>query len=222
MKQLEGSYPQTEISVIGDNVMQNDLLSSFVEKHTGLRCSQLPSIDLADPDQDALREGKVLLIDSRGRDFYHLWDNIDPTSDLNSSGCFLTIFNLDPDPEIGLEAVEKGIQGVFYCSEPIETIPKGIRAILDGELWFSRRTMSRYLMSKIDTQERAPDLEVPLTKREKEIFAKLYVGQSNTEIADHFSISYNTVKTHVFRIYRKINAGNRFQATLWAARHLNA
>ena len=45
-------------------------------------------------------------------------------------------------------------------------------------------------------------------------------GLSNQEIAESLCISYHTVKTHVYNIYQKIDAPDRFQATLWAAKHL--
>lgn len=44
-----------------------------------------------------------------------------------------------------------------------------------------------------------------LTKRETEIFAMLARGRNGGFIQEHYVISYNTVKTHVKRIYKKLD-----------------
>lgn len=51
-----------------------------------------------------------------------------------------------------------------------------------------------------------------LTDRECEILGLLASGQSNKEIARSLGISPNTVKTHVARIYEKLEVQRRVQA----------
>ncbi len=50
-----------------------------------------------------------------------------------------------------------------------------------------------------------------ISKREREIISQLLTGKSNKEIAAELYISYNTVKTHVKNIYRKLDVVNRIQ-----------
>ncbi len=45
-------------------------------------------------------------------------------------------------------------------------------------------------------------------------------GVSNRKIDTFLGISTNTVKTHVYHIYSKIDVPNRLQAALWAAKYL--
>jgi DNA-binding CsgD family transcriptional regulator len=59
-----------------------------------------------------------------------------------------------------------------------------------------------------------------LTKRELEILSTIAEGATNEEIADRFFISPNTVKSHLYNIYKKIGLSNRLQAALWARRNL--
>jgi DNA-binding CsgD family transcriptional regulator len=51
-----------------------------------------------------------------------------------------------------------------------------------------------------------------LTARECEILALLASGQSNKEMARVLGISPNTVKTHVARVYEKLEVQRRIQA----------
>ena len=53
------------------------------------------------------------------------------------------------------------------------------------------------------------DLVDPLTDRELEILSYLPSRFTNTELADHFFVSVNTVKTHMAHIYRKLGVTNR-------------
>ncbi|MBY7855104.1 helix-turn-helix transcriptional regulator, partial [Vibrio fluvialis] len=39
---------------------------------------------------------------------------------------------------------------------------------------------------------------------------------TNPEIAEHFGVSLNTVKSHLHNLFKKINAKNRVQAVIWA------
>lgn len=51
-----------------------------------------------------------------------------------------------------------------------------------------------------------------VTARECEILEQLASGQSNKALARTLGISPNTVKTHLARLYEKLEVGNRVQA----------
>ncbi|MCK7131563.1 LuxR C-terminal-related transcriptional regulator, partial [Enterobacter roggenkampii] len=55
-----------------------------------------------------------------------------------------------------------------------------------------------------------------LFNKAKEILNKLRIGASNIEIARSLFISENTVKTHLYNLFKKIAVKNRTQAVSWA------
>ena len=55
------------------------------------------------------------------------------------------------------------------------------------------------------------DLIAGITRREAEIIEQILTGSSNAAIANHFSISERTVKTHITHIFDKLGIENRIQ-----------
>ncbi len=103
----------------------------------------------------------------------------------------------------------------------LDHIIKGIQAIFEGELWLSRKIMTRYILNN-HRQSLPPnkDKSTFLSRREEEILLMVAEGVTNEDIADKLCISRHTVKTHIYNIFKKINATSRFQAALWAVKHL--
>ncbi|HCH02838.1 MAG TPA: helix-turn-helix transcriptional regulator [Vibrio sp.] len=62
--------------------------------------------------------------------------------------------------------------------------------------------------------------KLSLTRRELEILTHLQIGQSNLDIADSLFVSEHTIKSHLYRIFRKLNVNNRRQAINWAQLYL--
>ena len=57
---------------------------------------------------------------------------------------------------------------------------------------------------------------VPLTQREKEILACVAQGDNNATISEKLFVREVTVKTHLNKIFKKLNVSNRTQAVLVA------
>ena len=54
--------------------------------------------------------------------------------------------------------------------------------------------------------------QLPITKREKEVFRLLVDGYNNSEISSALNISTHTVKNHLTNIFKKLNVSDRVQA----------
>lgn len=132
----------------------------------------------------------------------------------------LAAFNLrDEDHAVEtLSAVH--LQGIFYRSDSLEMICKGLQSLADGELWMSRSLMTRMISFLRRQQLNSYRPVCGLTHRELEIIGLLGSGASNGEIAERLFVSEHTVKSHLYNIFRKIDVHNRIQAVNWARQNL--
>ena len=78
-------------------------------------------------------------------------------------------------------------------------------------LWVGRKLTPRP-PNAIFERNQAAIRSLGLTDRECEILEQLASGRSNKELARELGISPNTVKTHVARVYEKLEVQKRVQA----------
>jgi LuxR family transcriptional regulator of csgAB operon len=124
------------------------------------------------------------------------------------------------DSSTPLEIAEwPNVKAVFYNTAGVDTIETGFKAIDMGYLWIPRQ-FSEHLINTLRTSKAEDANQVKLTQREKEIIKLLSEGKSNEDIADDLFISPHTVKTHLYKVYKKLNVKNRFEAFTWVAKNL--
>ena len=130
------------------------------------------------------------------------------------------IFNVpESDVDFHYAALQHGINGVFHIEDSLELLVRGVQQVQAGNKWFSREIMSRYidanLLPKTKPVAALRSSTTVLTKRELAITRKIADGAQNQEIADCLHISVNTVKTHVYSIFRKTECRNRVELIKW-------
>lgn len=118
--------------------------------------------------------------------------------------------------------LKRGITGAFYSRDPIDLIVKGIQQVKAGKLWFKRATMEQMVQELLPliTPNSHPEKHENLTpnilsKRELSVVNLIQNGAKNQEIADKLHISLNTVKTHIYSIFRKTSCRNRVELIRW-------
>ncbi|MDT0594086.1 helix-turn-helix transcriptional regulator [Glaciecola petra] len=119
--------------------------------------------------------------------------------------------------------LKHGITGVFYSHDPIDLIVKGIQQVKAGKLWFKRATMEHMVQELLPlvTQNNHAEKHKSLThnilsKRELLVVSLIQDGAKNQEIADKLHISLNTVKTHIYSIFKKTSCRNRVELIKWS------
>lgn len=209
------------IYIIGPQRLQNELMTSFLKRETGAQCkeyedvSHLPAIHKKDA-----AKSRLILWDCLGRDPDRCLVELESGGKKMLSRYSLALFNVNPDLGIEERALSWGGRGFFYEQDPLELFPKGVRAIFKGELWVPREIMAKYIQENRGKDTISKKEVTILTPREIEILTMVASGAKNEEIANELYISPNTVKTHIYNIFKKINVPNRLQAALWAVKNL--
>jgi DNA-binding NarL/FixJ family response regulator len=212
------------VYIIGKKGMLNELLFYFLEQSTNpsFTCSLHESPSLLDIQNTKGTKSLVLCNceDAFDHDQPHACGRHVAAA---PSECYWACVNVPNERKVEENAISNGVHGIFYEKDGLAILKRGIMAILNGELWFSRDIMSATLSNFVEKNTYKTSQEfsdrIDLTKREKEVLKLIALGKTNDEIADKLSISALTVKTHVSNIYRKINVPNRIQAIFWTTKN---
>ena len=217
-KALEGY----NVFIVGPLNLQNEFLLYVVDREFGVNC-QIYDQDLRHfyLEENLATYGdtpSLILIDSA----YQSFENIlkDVATQETGPNWKMALFNLNADAGVETKALTRRIQGFFYQDDSFDIFLKGIKAIFDGEVWIPRRVLLKYVMETMEEKRSHIQQSTTLTQREIEILSLVSMGATNDEIANKMYISTNTVKTHLYNIFKKIKVPNRLQAALWASKNL--
>lgn len=110
------------------------------------------------------------------------------------------------------------LYGVFRHDDDVSRLIEGVKAVLNGEQTAELSVMHPAMYAA--NHASVPVESSPLTERECEILNELRCGATNMDIARALFISENTVRTHLYNVFRKLSVKNRTQAVSWANEHL--
>ncbi|MBT3273167.1 MAG: response regulator transcription factor [Spirochaetales bacterium] len=217
-KVLEGH----NVFIVGPLNLQNEFLLYVIEREVGGSC-RIYDQDLRRfyVDESISESGEMpslILIDSAEQSFESILKDL-ATREVGPNWK-IALFNLVENAGVETKALTRRIQGFFYKEDSFEIFLKGIKAIFDGEIWVPRRVLLKYVYETMEEKRSYIQKRTTLTQREIEILSLVSMGATNDEIATKMYISTNTVKTHLYNIFKKIKVPNRLQAALWASKNL--
>lgn len=203
---------------IGPNLIQNTLLNVYLENRIGLKCNgNARSFKEAIVSKES-KEMVLFLINWTENVVDELSSQTEFHRLKEKEGFWFAIINLKNGACEEKELIGMGIHGIFHDEDSLELLAEGILAILEGELWYSKKALSEFVAEE-RKRNRSSGTTIPkevLTAREGEVLHKIFLGKSNLEISEDLCISFHTVKTHVRNIFKKIGVSNRSQAAYWA------
>jgi RNA polymerase sigma factor (sigma-70 family) len=128
----------------------------------------------------------------------------------------LTTFDAD---EYVYSALRAGASGFLLKDVSPEQLVAAVRLVMAGDALLApsitRRLVERFAAPTRTSMAESEALAA-LTSREREVLVLIARGLSNTEIAEHLTLSEATVKTHVARILSKLGIRDRVQAVVTA------
>ena len=128
----------------------------------------------------------------------------------------LTTFDLD---DYVYEALRAGASGFLLKDASAQQLAEAVRIVARGDALISPSVTRRLIAEFAHLGgPRAPSRARldGLTQRETEVLALVAHGLSNGEIAERLVVSEQTVKTHVGRVFSKLDLRDRAQAIVFA------
>ena len=112
--------------------------------------------------------------------------------------------------------VGAGVTGYVLKRDSSDMLVEAVRAVAEGEEWFSPR-IGGILMMAMRDHNGSPSPK--LTPREAEVLALMSKGHKNDEIARNLAVKPPTIKNHVRRIFHKLGVETKGDAILYALEH---
>jgi len=139
-----------------------------------------------------------------------------PSSEEVQSAAGLVLIGMEEDEEGFMAAVRCGVTGYLLNDASASDVIAAIRATARGEAVCPGRLCLALFRSVVRTARQAPaETERAslrgLTIRQQQLIALVAKGLTNKEIASQLNLSEYTVKNHIHRIMKQMEAGSRHE-----------
>lgn len=210
---------ELQVYVAGGQQLQNSLLAEFLGKQD-INARNIKRVEDVGADELGQVAQALFLVDFTTVDINDTISRLLEIDQRIDTDVFIAVFNVDEEDSLSRLAGLPMVNGGFLHDCPQDLLLKGIRAMFDGELWLPRKVLQQYLMKSRAFNKTFSRSEVNLTDREVEVLKVMATGAKNSDIARSLNLSPHTIKTHIYNIFKKINASNRLQAVNWAQENL--
>ena len=155
----------------------------------------------------------VLLIDS----FQTTWPVAKSARESGGQAAYKAVLiGMEPDEELFMAAVRSGVMGYLLKDASASDLVAGVRAVSRGEAVCPPQLCSAlfrfvaHMIEEIPVKRSAPRPD--LTMRQQQLMALVARGLTNKEIASQLNLSEFTVRNHIHRILKQVDAGSRSEA----------
>lgn len=128
------------------------------------------------------------------------------------------------DVKIVQEVLNLGARGYISKNNAGEHIIKAIKAVANGDQYFSNDIQNELLKSISGQKARKGDMPEDflfesLTEREKNVLRLVSIELSTSEIAERMNISHHTVESHRKKLLKKLNVKNSVGLAMYAVKY---
>lgn len=206
-----------KVAIFEDNKLIREALQTIINSTAGFLCTgTFANVNQVEADIAFNRPDVVLMdIEMPGR------NGIEATRIIKEKFPHIkvliqTVFN---DSDKIFNALCAGASGYILKADPPEKILQSLQEVYNGGGPMSSAIAGKVLQffvrqNVILVQPQSADFD--LSGREKDILAFMMEGYNYRDIADKAFISYETVRTHVKHIYKKLHVVSRSEAILKA------
>jgi DNA-binding NarL/FixJ family response regulator len=121
-----------------------------------------------------------------------------------------------------VEAFRSGASGVICRDQTFEMLCKCIHVVHLGQIWASAEAL-RFVVNALSQSppisavyHQSAARSVSLTQREEGVVNLVAQGFTNRDISRQLSLSENTVRNYLFRIFNKLGTSNRLELALYS------
>jgi len=207
------SGEQIRVFVAAENRLLREALARVLTKGIGIEV--IATNSAASFHTDALLDARpdILLLNSRGS----LEEDLSAVQEVRTAAPAVRILliGMAKDEREFLQCVRAGISGYLLRDASSSDVLQGVRAVAAGEAVCPGvlcAALFRYFES--DTTGlpcTSSKRRMGLSRRELQLIPLIAQGLTNKEIANHFSLSEQTVKNHLYRMKHKIGAEDRLE-----------
>ena len=202
--------------LLGKNNLQNRIFSRYIEETLSQRVIISNGTILQNPNNN---HNSLIILDISSINDTEVegWQKM-----LHALPCgiSLILLNVDDIHDKDNILLWPNFVGIFATDTTLDEFILGMEKVLKGEYWLPRTLMAELLQHYRADIKPTDDYKTLLTSRERDVLTLLPTCKSNIEIADALFVSEHTIKSHLYKIFKKINVKNRLQAMSWIKENL--
>jgi two-component system nitrate/nitrite response regulator NarL len=212
----EKSNSSTNLYIVAENRLLRESLARLFRKRGGLNMVGEGSYSDSTLEHVSAVGADLLLLDCLGPN-----QKSDLICDLRESVSHIRIvlFGMDDDAEIFLQAVRLGVNGYVLKNASASELIDAIRGVAQGEAVCPPKyckvlfqALSSEANQRAAIAEERAGIRFELTQRQRQLMSLVAMGMSNKEIAANLNLSEFTVKNHIYRVMKQVDAQNRHEA----------
>lgn len=218
MENAQNAVPSCAVNVflVAESRLLRETLVRLFQKRAGISLVGESRYSESVMEQITVSQCGVLLLDSpmtaRHTSLFDEFCEHDPRINI-------VLFGMDEDFDSFLRAVRSGVRGYLLKDASSAEIIATVRGVAQGEAICPPRLcaslfqfVSRELRQRPGRDQLAAGSSYGLTYRQRQLVVLVAKGLTNKEIAASLNLSEFTVKNHIRRILRQVDAQTRYEA----------